>query len=425
MPNFLIFSIFVGLALSLVTLINTDFGLIMLIFSMLLSPQFQLGAVPGRSVVLRIDDIFILIVFFTWLAKLTMNKELGVLRHTALNQPIALYMAILLVSSLFGIVYSMINLLKTFFYLLKYLEYFMLFFMVINNLKDMRQVKRMVFCILLTSLVVSAYAIITLPSFGRATAPFQVEGSEPNTLGGYLVVIMSVSAGLLLYTRRIAFRLFLVGVIAVSLRALTDTYSRGSYLAFVAAFLALTVFTTRKKVILLVLMGVFFVTWRILLPPKAHERITGTFASGTVYQLPTGKSITLDESASARIEMWDRAFKDLKYSPLFGFGVTGGGFMDSQYPLVIEESGLVGLAVFIWLLATMLKEGIRILKESDDDFASGLALGFIVSLVAIVVHGFSAATFIIIRIMEPFWFLAAIVMVLPQITRGRPKEEAG
>jgi hypothetical protein len=35
-------------------------------------------------------------------------------------------------------------------------------------------------------------------------------------------------------------------------------------------------------------------------------------------------------------------------------------------------------------------------------------------------HGFSAATFIVVRIMEPFWFLAAVVIMLPEI-----KEEEG
>jgi len=47
----------------------------------------------------------------------------------------------------------------------------------------------------------------------------------------------------------------------------------------------------------------------------------------------------------------------------------------------------------------------------------GLALGFLAGFIGLLVHSFGAATFIIVRIMEPFWFLAAIVIVLAE-----PKE---
>ena len=36
--------------------------------------------------------------------------------------------------------------------------------------------------------------------------------------------------------------------------------------------------------------------------------------------------------------------------PLFGYGVTGFGFMDAQYARTLVESGVVGLAAFLWLL---------------------------------------------------------------------------
>ena len=37
-------------------------------------------------------------------------------------------------------------------------------------------------------------------------------------------------------------------------------------------------------------------------------------------------------------------------------------------------------------------------------------------------HGIGANTFIIVRIMEPFWFLTAIVIMIPQVASRLPAD---
>ena len=59
-----------------ISFINTDAALVILIFSMLLSPELPVGGIRGRVVVLRIDDVFLFVVFLGWLAKMAVNKEL-------------------------------------------------------------------------------------------------------------------------------------------------------------------------------------------------------------------------------------------------------------------------------------------------------------------------------------------------------------
>jgi len=46
-----------------------------------------------------------------------------------------------------------------------------------------------------------------------------------------------------------------------------------------------------------------------------------------------------------------------------------------------------------------------------------LAIGFIAGFVGLLFHSIGANTFIIVRIMEPFWFFAGIITVLPMIER--------
>ena len=106
--------------------------------------------------------------------------------------------------------------------------------------------------------------------------------------------------------------------------------------------------------------------------------------------------------------------------PLLGFGVTGIGFIDSQYPLVIGEVGAVGFALFVWIRWRLLAIAVRTFRTVQDPLAKGLSLGFLVGLMALLVHALTANIFIIVRIMEPFWFLAAMVMVLPQVMAPEP-----
>jgi len=57
----------------------------------------------------------------------------------------------------------------------------------------------------------------------------------------------------------------------------------------------------------------------------------------------------------------------------------------------------------------------RIYITEKDEFSRGLAMGFLAAFVGLIVMGFGANIFVIVRIAEPFWFLAACVMVLPQL----------
>lgn len=184
----------------LITFINTDVALILLIFSMLLSPELKIAEVPQRAVVVRIDDILLFVVFFTWLAKMAINKQLGLLKHTPLNLPIAAYILVCIFSTAIGIMIGGVNPLKSSFYILKYIEYFMLFFMVSNNIRSKEQIKIFIVAFLITCALTCTYAIATAGQLGRATAPFEGPKGEPNTLGGYLILLFAIAAGIFLYS---------------------------------------------------------------------------------------------------------------------------------------------------------------------------------------------------------------------------------
>jgi hypothetical protein len=68
--------------------------------------------------------------------------------------------------------------------------------LLVNHLHDRRQVKRFVFCLLLTAFIVAMIGISHIPGGWRVTAPFEGRVGEPNTFGGHLLFIGMVVAGL-------------------------------------------------------------------------------------------------------------------------------------------------------------------------------------------------------------------------------------
>lgn len=402
----------------LLTLINTNAAITLLIFSMLLSPEIPLAQVPGRSVVVRFDDFLLGVVFFTWLAKLAINKQFGLIRSTPLNVPVGVFILLCLVSTALGIIQgSVAKPASSFFYLVKYVEYFVLYFMTANVLRHPRQVERFLTFMVVTLVIVGLYGYWQAVTYGagyRISAPFEGAQPEPNTLAGYLVLMMGVCGGLALYTHSVLQRVFFIGAIAWSLPPLIFTYSRGGYAAFIVMYLILCVFSRRHKLVLwsLLLLGVFLAP--SVLPHTVFERLASTFDPRGAIEVGGRR---LQASAAQRLIVWGWIFEKWQEHPFFGFGITGlGVIVDQQYALVIGELGIVGFLVYLWVRWRIGVSSYRTFRTVNTPLAQGLGLGFLAGFAGLLVHSFAGNIFIIVRIMEPFWFLAAMVMKLPEIT---------
>lgn len=401
-----------------ISFINTDVALIILIFSMLLSPEFNTGAVPGRAVVIRADDIFIIVIFFGWLAKMAINKDLGLLRATPLNAPLLAYIVICIVSSGVGVLQGTNNPKYSFFYILKYIEYFMVFFMVSNNINNKKQIRLFLYFLLFTCLIVSIYAsTVYSPAGMRATAPFEGKQGEPNTLAGYLIIMMSTTLGLFLYSSSPNWHFLFGSLLAFFTLPFIYTLSRSGWISLLPAYFTFLVFSERNKTILILLLAVMIAIGPFIFSKEVVARFKTILPRDRTYTV-MGGALAVDESAWLRAKSWEASLKMWSDYPILGQGVPGrGAVSDVQYTRVLREVGIVGFLIFIWMLIVLFKMGFRAFTDPKvDNFGKGLSLGFVSALVGLLVMGIGAEVFIIIRIMEPFWFLAAIVTVLPEVT---------
>jgi len=416
-----------GIIFLIVCLASTEIALYLLIFSMLLSPEFIVGttggASLGRGVTLRVDDFVILIVGFSWLAKMAINKELGFFLETPLNKPIAYYIIACLLSTLLGTIFGKVQFKTGIFYVLKYFEYVLIYFMVANHLHEKKQVRSYLWALLITCVIVSIIGMAQIPEGGRVSAPFEGEGGEPNTFGGYLVFMMCITTGLFLTAVSPRAKVLYGLLILVFAVPLLYTQSRSSYLALIPATLSFVWLSEKRQWVLLTILFVA-VALPFLAPKPAKERVAYTFFEEKDRGLEIG-GVALDTSTTARIESWKNVARDWIKHPVFGYGVTGYAFVDAQYFRVLIETGALGFFAFSLLMIRIFRISRQKLKQASEPLDRGLTMGFVAGFVGLLFHGIGANTFIIVRIMEPFWFVTAMVMMLPDLETQKEEKAEG
>jgi O-antigen ligase len=405
-------------ALFILVFIRTDIGLDVLLLSMLLSPEVVLGGkgaiAEQRQVSIRLDDFIILIIAFTWFAKSAVHKELGLVSRTMLNRPIAAYVTACAVATAWGAAVGRVGPASGLFYWLKYVEYFFIYYIVVNNVRTWAQARRLITVALITAAIVSLIGIAQIPSGERVSAPFEGESGEPNTLGGYLILMMAIAAGIASETRQTRVRLAGGGLVLLMLLPFAYTLSRASYLALIPAALFFVVLSS-KRAILVPAITLVLIALPYVAPPVVVKRVQYTFRPQLGQPTVRLGQAGFDPSTSERLLSFKEALEAWTTRPILGYGVTGFRFMDAQYPRTLVETGVVGFAAFAWLLFVLGRLGLSRLRTARTDYGRGLAIGYLVGFVGLLVHAVGSNTFIIIRIMEPFWFFTGLVVLLPEL----------
>ncbi|MBF0619749.1 MAG: O-antigen ligase family protein, partial [Candidatus Omnitrophica bacterium] len=334
----------VATPLFLLAFFRMDIALAFVIAAMLLSPEIGVGSIPKREVTIRIEDLLIVVLGMAWFARSAVMKGSALIPRTAVNRLVGVYCACFLVSTLRGMITDHVNPVKGAFFVLKYLEYFILFYVAVGTIVRRQQYKVYLTVFFLTLIVVNIYAYTQI-GFGRVSAPFEGVEGEPNTLGGYQVLMMSVALGLFCHLKSWKLRWLMAGIVLFTVPPFLYTLSRASYMAFIPAYLSLIVFHRgRQKAVLIgalvaaVVVGIFFI------PVQVRQRVDYTFQPQYQAGLPAAEvfGVKLDPSASARMQDWQQVFEAWKKAPFFGYGVTGQRFLDGMYLKNLAELGMVG-----------------------------------------------------------------------------------
>lgn len=250
---------------------------------------------------------------------------------------------------------------------------------------------------------------------------------NPNLLAGYLIPAVMLSGAAVFAWPRWTPKLLAVLSLVVNMACLVLTFSRGGWLGFVAAGFALLVlmvqfwsvrfnaFWRRWAIPLLLGGSAAFLCFAVAALDPLRDRVMSIFA---------GRS---DSSNNFRINVWMAVIDMVKARPILGIG-PGNDAFNQVYPLfqrprytalsaysifleIAVEAGLIGLAVFCWLLAVTFGQGWRALQRLREvqSVQAYWLMAAIATVVGMLVHGLVDTIWFRPQVSTLWWLMLAIV----------------
>lgn len=222
-----------------------------------------------------------------------------------------------------------------------------------------------------------------------------------NQTAAYLAQFGMFIWGFLQFIKAKKYKLLGYGTVAVTLYAIMYTFSRGGYVAVLFSILVLGILKDRK---LLVLFGVFVLTWQIVVPTAVRERVTMT-------QNVNGQ---LESSAQERVDLWKESWNSIVHSPILGNGfatfqygqhVANLGDTHDWFIKVMVETGIVGLCMYFILLQQTLALSFRLFRRAKDALYRGLGLGLLLAMCSCIVANCFGDRWTYLEIIGPLFVL--------------------
>ncbi|OGD85567.1 hypothetical protein A2696_03375 [Candidatus Curtissbacteria bacterium RIFCSPHIGHO2_01_FULL_41_13] len=384
--------------------------LITTLFSIIIGQliRFPLASTAGA---ITLTDILVIVTDILFLLYAILLKSIIRLPKKTFFYGMMFSLAALTSTILAANFFSFSQIITASFFLFRFVAYFFISVVVYNIIKK-NQIGNWINFLLLLAVVFSSLGflqLLILPDLSFLVAygwdPHQERivstFLDPNFAGIAFAIFLAFSTSLYLYKKNYIY----LGIAILLLFVLVFTYSRSSYLALITVMFVIGVAKAPKLIILTLL---FFLT-SVLVSAHIRERIVG--------------AATLDETAQARVESWQKALTIFKNNFLFGTGFNtyrfaqskqgnfaydnpqgghSGSGTDSSILLVAATTGIFGLSFFSLLIFSILQFSFHNLKTNY------LKLASFSSILAILVHSQFVNSFFFPQIMLLIWFIVGI-----------------
>jgi len=392
--------------------------LVLLLFSTLLLPRFLLGsAYAAYRIDFRAEDILLLILCgIVLLLSLSKSKSysLADASPTGLVEKSFIFFLIACQISIFNgmLMHTLDKPILSILYLLKYTQYFLVFWVTSRLVTQQQDCLFLLKAFFVLGLAVAAYgyweywsvdAVPAYPNFYRLYERFPFRG-DANHVGGFLVVWMGFFLGAYLTAEKPSYRLLFFVALLFAFFPFVCTYSRKSYFALAVMLTFAFLFRgCRKKLLLFICVLILLAC---LLPTRLGERLTdlgGTFAATDRF----------NSSWAWNVARWKQSLWNFEKFFMLGSGLASRHrfFYESQFMLVLCETGILGLSGFLLLCLSPLRKIVSWFQAPMSIHQRGVARGWLIAFVGIMIHNLSLISLSIVKIAIPFWILTAVVLV--------------
>lgn len=311
-------------------------------------------------------------------------------------------------------------------YLARWVVYLGIYLVVINVVRsdDVMTLWRTLEGVMLAFAAFGIIQAIFIPHFAQVVYPesrvwvdWDEQGNrlvstvlEPNIAGGMIVLTLLVQLALLAGGERVAlWKPFLM------FSAQIATLSRSS---FVALFVG--------GIIILAVRGV---SRRILRFAALVALVVAIASPQLVEYAQSYSKLQVDASAMTRVTNWLRALRVFSDSPVIGVGFNTYGYVAETYGwprkglagnstdggllFIAVMTGVVGLTLYLTMLATVMRRCRRVWKDSaTSPTFRALATGIGAATIAISVQSFFVNSLLTVFVMEPLWLLWGMASIL-------------
>lgn len=358
------------------------------------------------------------------------------IQHTPLNR----FIIILLGISFFALVrgFMILGELDAPISRFRVMTYWMVFFLYIWAISDLKQLRFIFTALILTVVITSSLSIINF-SLGKysqmtITAASDYVARLPGPVSAKILPVMLLMLVATVNSVKGRFNFFLYRIsIIVTFIALILRFTRGHWIGFIAGFLYLLSFKQFKYrrqvmgiavILTILIIGILSTSWQVDPAGSISEdimlRSKGIYDPDPVEDISTViryQSLIIGLKVLSIHPLKGFGFGGYAYKAIHGFGLVKG--MYNSYLLWGIETGVVGLFFLILFFVVAIRRGRYIIEHIDDKFWKNFIIGIQCSLLAILTTAFTQYTFQSVQYIFVISFLIACPEIIYRISSAK------
>lgn len=407
-------------------------GVIVLIMAISLSPRIPLGiAIPGRAFDLRFEDMILVALLLLWFF---LRPRIY---PTPLFKAIGIYFSVVIITSSIAVMTLDLVPIKTFFYSLKELEYFLIFFFVANWIRteaDCRLASGFLLFAGLLNAIWVGFQLVTSqkrPFFlvereltGDAFQnPFLLESYGPNLIGeasplstgGFFMLVFLLTLSFYLFSRAGNRRWLYVVLCVMFSASLALSFSRA---AMIGAIIGTVILLNQYKLKIIIktipILIIMLAVGALVMDQLGYLGDDGRLSY-----------VAINNAFLERLqEIWLPLLHQQSVSSLFlGFGkgaldtLKGLGATEAHnhYLRVFLESGLFGLIAFLGLLASVILLSARVFKGGKLAISKVVGGATLAATVGLSIAALFQDVFTPVVLNELWWVLVGLTVAMHRI----------